>query len=50
MIEITPSYPTTTGVFTFKSVASSSAILTQCASTSGVSGIDLYTETGSGTF
>ena len=49
-LKITPSYPTTTGVFTFKSAASSSAILTQCASTSGVSAIDLYTAAGSGTF
>ena len=49
-LTVSPSYPTTTGVFTFKTAVSTGAMLTQCGSTSGLSGVDLSTTTGSGTF
>jgi hypothetical protein len=49
-LKVTTSYPTTTGVFTFKSAGSLSSIDAQCASTSGLSAIDLLTSAGSGTF
>jgi hypothetical protein len=47
-LKITPSYPTTAGVFTFKTVATVGSLVSQCGS-SGVSGVD-FTTTGSGTF
>ena len=49
-LKVTTSYPTTTGVSTFKSAATTTATLSQCASASGVSAIDLLTTAGSGTF
>jgi hypothetical protein len=49
-LTISPSYPTTTGHFAFKTAISASAILSQCASTTGLSGVDLSTTAGTGTF
>jgi hypothetical protein len=49
-LKVTTSYPTTTGHFAFKTAIPASSILSQCASTTGLSGVDLSTTTGTGTF
>jgi hypothetical protein len=48
-LKVTTSYPTTSGVFTFKTYVSAGTLIGQCGS-SGVSGFDLLTTAGSGTF